>query len=214
LFSGDFLNLSYVYDAVALRDARTLWTALSRIAPVFAVSGSPPVDPHTVVAQILHGLPVRWLRDEVDYAELCESRVCIAGVTCTHEPAADGATLRKLMAAEALQQTAGQERAQPFTILLYHSPDLAPQAAELGVIDLHLAGHTHGGQVRVPGFGALITSSLYVKALEMGLYQLRDMLLFVSRGVGLEGKGAPRMRLNCPPQLMLFVLLNPGRDST
>ena len=97
----------------------------------------------------------------------------------------------------------------PFTILLYHSPDLAPQAAELGVIDLHLAGHTHGGQVRVPVFGALVTSSLYLKALEMGLYQLRDMLLFVSRGVGLEGKGAPRVRFNCRPELKLFILRGP-----
>ena len=64
LFSGDFLNLSYVHDARAQNDARTLWAALSAIAPVFAVSGSPPVDPHEVVAQIVQGLPVRWLRDE------------------------------------------------------------------------------------------------------------------------------------------------------
>ena len=100
----------------------------------------------------------------------------------------------------------------PFTILLFHSPDLAPQAAELGVIDLHLAGHTHGGQVRVPVYGALVTSSLYFKALEMGLYQLHDMLLFVSRGVGLEGKGAPRVRFNCRPQLKLFILRGPAQD--
>jgi len=46
----------------------------------------------------------------------------------------------------------------------------------------------------------------------MGLYQLRDMLLFVSRGVGLEGKGAPRVRFNCRPQLKLFILHGPAQD--
>jgi len=77
---------------------------------------------------------------------------------------------------------------------------------------LRLAGHTHGGQVRVPAYGALVTAPLYSNALEMGLYQLRDMLLFVSRGVGLEGNGAPRVRLNCRPQLKLFVLRGPVQD--
>ncbi|MCA1553353.1 MAG: metallophosphoesterase, partial [Chloroflexi bacterium] len=94
----------------------------------------------------------------------------------------------------------------PFTILLYHSPDLAPQAAALGTIDLQLAGHTHGGQVRLPFYGALLTSSLYGKQLEMGLYQLRDMLLYVSRGVGLEGMGAPRARFRCRPEVTLITL--------
>lgn len=44
-----------------------------------------------------------------------------------------------------------------FTLLLYHSPDLMPEAVELGV-DLYLGGHTHGGQIRLPFFGALISS--------------------------------------------------------
>jgi predicted MPP superfamily phosphohydrolase len=214
LFTGDFLNLSYVDDAQALLDARALWTALSRIAPVFAVSGSPPVDPQTVVAQILQGLPVRWLRDELEPLPVCDAQVWVAGVTCTHDPVADGARLRTVISAGTTSWTVAGGHEHPFTILLHHSPDLAPQAAELGAVDLYLAGHTHGGQVRVPGFGALITSSLYGKALEMGLYQLREMLLFVSRGVGLEGKGAPRVRLNCPPQLMLFVLHGPERGLT
>jgi predicted MPP superfamily phosphohydrolase len=208
LFTGDFLNLSYVRDALALQDARTLWAALSGIAPVFAVSGSPSVDAHEVVGQILHGLPVRWLRDEVDHMSICSARVSVVGVSCTHDPVADGGTLRRVMAQQ--MESGGDEK--PFTILLHHSPDLAPQAAGLGVIDLHLAGHTHGGQVRLPVYGALVTSSLYLKALEMGLYQLRDMLLFVNRGVGLEGAGAPRVRVNCRPEVKLFILRGPVQD--
>ena len=208
LFSGDFLNLSYVRDARALQDARQLWQTLCTLAPVYAVTGSPPVDPPDIVARLLSGLPVRWLRDESELLVLQRNRIRIVGLTCTHNPVADGDTLRRVMASTA--NAAGADAA--FTVLLYHAPDLAPQASRLGSIDLHLAGHTHGGQVRLPGYGALVTASLYYKSLEMGLYQLADMLLFVSRGVGLEGKGAPRVRFNCPPEIKLFVLSGPERD--
>src|SRR5205085_179758 len=66
LFTGDFLNLSYVRDARALHDARALWSTLATVAPVFAVSGSPPVDPPDVLERLLAGLAVRWLRDETE----------------------------------------------------------------------------------------------------------------------------------------------------
>ncbi|HRE25551.1 MAG TPA: hypothetical protein PK954_02860, partial [Anaerolineales bacterium] len=91
------------------------------------------------------------------------------------------------------------------TILLYHSPDLAPDAAELG-IDLQLSGHTHAGQIRLPGFGPLMTGSLYGRALESGRKQLDGLTLYVTRGIGLEGKGAPRMRLLCPPEIILWEI--------
>jgi len=51
----------------------------------------------------------------------------------------------------------------PFTLLLYHSPDLMPQAVWAGV-DLYLCGHTHGGQIRLPLVGALVTSSRFGKS--------------------------------------------------
>jgi hypothetical protein len=95
-----------------------------------------------------------------------------------------------------------------FTLLLYHSPDLAPEAAALGV-DLMLSGHTHGGQVRLPWFGALYTSSLYGKRYEAGRYALGRGTLYVSRGIGMEGKGAPRVRFLCPPEIVLWEIEGP-----
>ena len=92
-----------------------------------------------------------------------------------------------------------------FTVLLYHSPDLFPPAAELG-IDLHLAGHTHGGQLRLPLFGAIVTSSAFWKRYEAGLYRRDGATLYVSRGIGVEGKGAPRARFLAPPEVVLVVL--------
>lgn len=90
-------------------------------------------------------------------------------------------------------------------ILLYHSPDLAPEAAELG-IDLQLSGHTHGGQVRLPFYGAVITGSLYGKALEVGRRQIGSLTLYVTRGLGMEGAGAPRVRFLCPPEIILWEM--------
>jgi predicted MPP superfamily phosphohydrolase len=101
------------------------------------------------------------------------------------------------------------QAASTFSVLLYHSPDLAPMVSELG-IDLQLSGHTHGGQVRLPFFGALYTSSLYGKKFEMGRYQLGAMTLYVTRGIGMEGKAAPRVRFLCPPQVTTWQIEGRG----
>jgi predicted MPP superfamily phosphohydrolase len=80
-----------------------------------------------------------------------------------------------------------------------------PEAARAGV-DLFLAGHTHGGQIRLPLIGAVVTSSIYWKRYEMGLYTQGHTWLYVSRGIGMEGLGAPRARFLCPPEIELFEL--------
>lgn len=205
LFTGDFLNLSNTHDPEAQWQARALWTEICDLAPVYAVSGSPPVDPHDVVGKIVDGLPIHWLKDELVELTVRDHHVHIVGVTCSHDPHADGERLRR-----ALGQRDSADGNVPFTVLLHHAPDLAPQAAATALVDMHLAGHTHGGQVRLPGFGALMTNSIYHKQLEMGLYRLGDMLLYVSRGIGLEGKGAPRVRFLCPPELTLIELVGAG----
>jgi predicted MPP superfamily phosphohydrolase len=94
---------------------------------------------------------------------------------------------------------------QTLSLLLYHTPDLI-ETADREEIDLYLAGHTHGGQVRLPFFGAIVTMSAYGKQYEMGLYQLNPTTLYVSRGVGMEGMGLPRVRFLCPPEIVLIEL--------
>ena len=89
--------------------------------------------------------------------------------------------------------------------MLYHSPDLSPIAAQTGV-DLQLSGHTHGGQVRIPLWGAIVTGSLYGKRFEMGLKHVGDMTLYITRGIGMEGAGAPRVRFLCPPEIILWEI--------
>ena len=65
-----------------------------------------------------------------------------------------------------------------------------------------LAGHNHGGQIRLPYLGALITPSRYGCRYAGGLYHEPPTLLHVSRGLA----GTHLIRLNCPPELALLTL--------
>ncbi len=99
---------------------------------------------------------------------------------------------------------------QGLRIVAYHTPDLVEDLAPLEP-DLYLAGHTHGGQVRLPFYGALLTMSRFDKAYEMGLYQVRRTALFVSRGIGVEPH-APRIRFLCRPEIAVIDVVGaPGQ---
>ena len=207
LFSGDFLNLSYLRDRGAWNDCRWVLKQLSAPLGVYAVSGSPVVDLDDVLPTLLDGMPIRWLRDEQITVEKDGQVIDVIGLTCTHKPFLDGPKLAPVLDGPA-RPNGGFQPGLPlprFTILLYHTPDLAPEAAEAG-IDLQFSGHTHGGQVRLPFYGALFTASLYDKAFESGRRRQSGLTLYVTRGLGLEGAGAPRVRFLCPPEIILWEL--------
>jgi uncharacterized protein len=88
-------------------------------------------------------------------------------------------------------------------LAVVHSPDPAPELAALGY-DLIVAGHTHGGQVRFPVVGALVTNSHIPRALAMGLHRLGHSFLHVSPGIG-TSKYAP-FRFLCRPEAALLEL--------
>jgi len=198
LFTGDYLNLSFIHDTHAQAKARDLLARLCENGrgPVYAVTGSPPVDLPEVVPHIFEGLPITWLLDETDELHVNGHTIRLVGLRCTRERDLDVPRLRSIL------DGSPEHR---FTLLLYHSPDLMPEATELGV-DLYLCGHTHGGQVRLPLFGALITSSDFWKRYEMGRYEEGNTTLYVSRGLGMEGLGAPRARFLAPPEVVLWNL--------
>ena len=95
-----------------------------------------------------------------------------------------------------------------YTLLLKHQPVVEQQST--GLFDLQLSGHTHGGQCRLPGFGAILTSSQHWKRYEAGLYRADDTTLYVSRGLGMEGFGTPRARFLCPPEVVSITLRGEG----
>lgn len=90
------------------------------------------------------------------------------------------------------------------TILLAHEPDPADLYARAGRVNLHLAGHSHGGQIRLPAIGALILPYLGQKY-DRGLYRVDDMWLYTSRGIG---NVVEPVRYNCPPEVTAITLVN------
>ncbi len=95
---------------------------------------------------------------------------------------------------------------EDFSLFLYHTPDLLGYLADLPV-DLYLCGHTHGGQVCIPGYGAVITFSRFGKTYESGQYKVGNFDLYVNRGMGMEGGVAPRIRFWCRPELAVFDIV-------
>ncbi|MBC7856123.1 MAG: hypothetical protein IAF94_22055 [Pirellulaceae bacterium] len=93
-------------------------------------------------------------------------------------------------------------------MLLSHSPDQLPWA-RANNFDLMLAGHTHGGQIRLPLIGALISPSKFGFRYAGGLYFEEPTLLHVSRGLC----GDHPIRLNCPPELPLLKLVRGDRSA-
>ena len=70
-----------------------------------------------------------------------------------------------------------------------------------------LAGHTHGGQVRFPLVGALVTNARVPRSWAAGLTELPGgNRLLVSRGIGMECGYAPRIRFLCRPELVVIDL--------
>jgi uncharacterized protein len=91
-----------------------------------------------------------------------------------------------------------------YSIFVYHYPDEIYAVA--GKVDLYCAGHTHGGQVALPLYGALLTLSRFGKRFEAGLYEVDGTQLYVNRGIGMEGSGAPRVRFFARPEITVYEI--------
>jgi predicted MPP superfamily phosphohydrolase len=196
--TGDYLSTSFTGDAQA--DLRQVVAGLQASHGIYAILGN--VESPGSADALFSGLPVVVLQDEWAMVEVEGCQLAIAGVT-TYQARGAGRDLASDRAALAALEDAMPQDC--FTILLYHSPNLVPEAAAAG-FHLYPTGHTHGGQIRLPLYGALTTFSIYGKRYEMGPYQVQGMLAYVSRGIGMEGWLIPRMRFLCPPEIVCYEL--------
>lgn len=161
---------------------------LGAAAPTYAVLGNHDHytgEPHAVAAGLAAcGIEVLHNRHVVIERE--GSQLCLAGIDdlIMGEPDLD----------LALEGTSAP------VVLLSHNPDVLFEAARRDVA-LVLAGHTHAGQIRVPGLPVLVRQSRF--RLDQGRYRLGQTELVVSRGLGVVG--VP-LRVACPPEAVLLTL--------
>jgi len=90
-------------------------------------------------------------------------------------------------------------------ILLMHEPDFVDSIAQDERVSLQLSGHTHGGQVRLPGVGPIALPD-FGRKYDIGLHKVNQTMLYVNRGLGVIG---PPVRFNCRPEITEITLVAP-----
>jgi len=195
VLTGDYVNSSYARDPVTLQQTRQLLSQLHAPYGVYAVNGN--VDPPPVMSALFDGLTnVRVLNDEILPLKLPLGTLYFIGVTMDKFSGKDDYKLARLVT---------ELPPDVYSILLYHSPAILGDTIPASV-PLFLSGHTHGGQVRLPLYGAIFTDTYIGKRYEMGEYTVGSLILYVSRGIGMAGGFMPRIRFLCPPEMVLVEL--------
>jgi predicted MPP superfamily phosphohydrolase len=185
VFTGDAVN-----SPDALPVMQRCMTRLAAIAPTFAVKGNWDAW-YWGRLNLFDGTGVEELNGTAREVKAGTSSIWVAGVAVESE--------------DRLNQAFKSIPPGACTLFLYHYPDLIREVAERPV-DLYCAGHTHGGQVALPFYGALITFSRFGKRYESGLYRVNNTWMYVNRGIGMEGGSAPRVRFCARPEITVIEI--------
>lgn len=184
VYTGDFItgNLSRINDL-----ARLLGKAEARLGAYATLGNHDHWSGTTIVTTAMDRVGIRVLRNE-----------------CMELPGEDHFYLSALDSfwagrpdVSVIYRTPKDSR----HVLLVHEPD--PFATLVDPrIKLQISGHTHGGQVRIPGIGALHLPKWGLNY-QTGLYAQDGRYLYVNRGVGTL---FPHVRFDCPPEITVFEL--------
>ena len=188
VMTGDFISNSIAYLAPCVKEMARVETRYGS----FAVLGNHEHwhgEPEEVIA-VFEAAGITVLQNAHRLLQTDRGPVALAGI--------DDLRFGKPDLEQALE---GLDPALP-TILLSHRPEIFPQAAARN-ITLTLAGHYHGGQVKVSLLGLELSLARLLTPYPEGLYRLGGSRLYVNRGLGTVGTP---VRLNAPPEITLFHL--------
>jgi predicted MPP superfamily phosphohydrolase len=195
VLTGDLFD----FDPAPVEDGARRLAGLRARHGVYAVLGN---HDHYVGADLVadalarHAPQIRLLRNESVALPLA-APLYLAGAD---DPGRDWSA-RRLQ----LPRLAALAEARPAdgpTLLLVHRPEVFPQAAALG-FPLVICGHTHGGQLAVPGTRGQYNLASLVTRFTRGLYRQGDSVLYVNRGLGV---GGPALRISCPREIATLEL--------
>jgi predicted MPP superfamily phosphohydrolase len=187
LHTGDFFGLKRGTVRPIVVELLRSWTV-----PQYACEGN--LDGLDAFDRTMSESGVKVLNGDSAIEQVRHSLLCITGFMSGAE--------------ESIPRALATLPSDSFNIVLYHHPEGFPKTWNTRA-DLMLAGHTHGGQIRLPCYGALITLDKYGKRWESGLFQDHGVTLIVSRGIGCE-PNVPEMRFLCPPEIIVIDLLGTG----
>jgi len=191
--TGDYRFDTYgVFDEVMDRMSK-LMAALEGPDGVIGILGN-----HDFVEMVpgLEALGMKVLLNESVAIERGGYRIWIVGLDDAHYYEVD----------DLARAMADIDASQP-VVLLVHSPEVVPEAEAVGV-DLYLCGHTHGGQVCLPGGIPIIGNARCARDKLSGRWSHGRMQGFTHRGTG--SSGIP-VRINCPPEIAVHRLIPMAR---
>lgn len=163
--------------------------------PVYGVLGN-----HDTVLMVprLEEMGVRMLLNEADTIERGGQRIHLAGVDDAH-----------FYRMENIEKAATNIPHEEFSILVTHTPEIYRQAAHAD-FDVLISGHTHGGQICLPGGVPITLSAVLPRTLGSGPWRHHDMVGYTAVGAG---SSVVPVRFNCPPEITLHRLRRLPRDS-
>ncbi|MBV9927989.1 MAG: metallophosphoesterase family protein [Acidobacteria bacterium] len=195
VFTGDSIN-----EPGGLPVLRKLLPRLAAVAPTYAVRGNWDTA-FWRREQLFEGTGVVELKKEAARVDVAGTSLWVAGAPfASLADPPDGVR-------SGIENALKDVPPEAFALFLYHTPDAILEAAETKRVDLYCAGHTHGGQVALPFYGALVTLSKFGKKYESGLHREGQTWLYVTRGVGMEGGPAPRVRFFARPEVTVIELI-------
>ncbi len=170
----------------------TLATLRSKIrSQVYGVLGN-----HDMIRMVpgLERMGIRMLMNESERIERGDQTIYIAGIDDAHFYRADN-----------LEKATALIPLDAFSVLLSHTPEIYRQAAHAG-FNLLLSGHTHGGQICLPGGVPITLDSVLPRRLGAGAWKHHTMDGYTSVGAG---SSVVPVRFNCPPEITLHLLKTP-----
>jgi len=156
--------------------------------PVYGVMGD-----HDTIQMVpgLEAMGIRMLLNESEAIVRGSQQIYLAGIDDAHCFKVDN-----------IEKAAAQIPSGKFSILLSHTPEIYRQAADAD-FDLLLSGHTHGGQICLPGSIPIILDAVLPRRMGAGAWQYHNMTGYTSVGAG---SSVVPVRFNCPPEITLHCL--------
>jgi uncharacterized protein len=185
--TGDFQTRGWPSAAEVAEDAARLVDGVKARDGMLGVLGN---HDHHEIVEPLEAAGIRMLINEHITLARGDGTICVIGLD----------DINRFYTPDA-ERTLREGRREAFALALVHSAELADVAAEAGY-SLYLSGHTHGGQICLPGGRPVFTALDSHHRLVSGQWQWNGMLGYTSRGVGV----GQRARFNCPPELVLLRL--------
>jgi len=186
VITGDLRAWTFGEIDAAMAQMRTLCTVLKQ--PVYAVLGN-----HDSIRMVpaLEDMGIAVLLNESLPISRRGSAIHLAGIDDAHYYRVDN-----------IEKSAQKIPLDSTAILLSHTPEIYRQAAHAG-FDLMLCGHTHGGQICLPGGIPVTLDSRCPRYMGAGAWRYHDMTGYTSAGAGTS---IVNVRLNCPPEITLHRL--------